>query len=378
VANLPISLIHNGQLLAERIRGAFEENDPWYCVVADTISHLPFHALYVGTIPLLEGFGGPTWDIMKRRAQLAVADQLVDVPGTQNATFQRVMQSVSKSRKTDMPTYNEGAVRTLLKVLRQPLVYQDGEWKWGKNGVPVELTLVGHSMGSMVINRVLSLLEGVHRTERTPVEHIVYLAPAAPVDELDRLAIPYVEQANVGKAGKLHPTQLWLFELNRRDETSEISWKKTLGLLPRGSLLTWIDTFLERETTWGQSSSGRTWNLLHAYGLEPIEPPPHTGTCNCFTSYWNPADGLPPEHRPLTAQFRERRLEQRSVHRLLQDKNLLKLYDSPRRIGADNVPGEHGDFTTPAFFFEALCQVATEPFRTPATCDRAPGLHAIK
>jgi len=89
VANLPISLIHNGQLLAERIRGAFEENDPWYCVVADTISHLPFHALYVGTIPLLEGFGGPTW--------LAVADQLVDVPGTQNATFQRVMQSVSKS-----------------------------------------------------------------------------------------------------------------------------------------------------------------------------------------------------------------------------------------------------------------------------------------
>jgi len=67
-------LIHNGQLLAERIRGAFEENDPWYCVVADTISHLPFHALYVGTIPLLEGFGGPTWDIMKRRAQLAVAD----------------------------------------------------------------------------------------------------------------------------------------------------------------------------------------------------------------------------------------------------------------------------------------------------------------
>jgi pimeloyl-ACP methyl ester carboxylesterase len=259
VANLPISLIHNGQLLAERIRGAFEENDPWYCVVADTISHLPFHALYVGTIPLLEGFGGPTW--------LAVADQLVDVPGTQNATFQRVMQSVSKSRKTDMPTYNEGAVRTLLKVLRQPLVYQDGEWKWGKNGVPVELTLVGHSMGSMVINRVLSLLEGVHRTERTPVEHIVYLAPAAPVDELDRLAIPYVEQANVGKAAKLHPTQLWLFELNRRDETSEISWKKTLGLLPRGSLLTWIDTFLERETTWGQSSSGRTWNLLTRMGL---------------------------------------------------------------------------------------------------------------
>lgn len=378
LGNFPVSFIHNGQLLVERIRGALEENDPGYCVVADTIGYLPLHALYVGTIPLLEGFGGPTWDIMKRRAQLAVADQLVDVPGTQNATFQRVAQYTSKSRKADAPLYNEGAVRTLVKALHQKLVYQNGEWKWGDNGVPVELTLVGHSMGSMVINRVLSLVEGVHRTERTPVENIIYLAPAASIDELERLTIPYLEQANVGKAAKLHPTQLWMFGLNRRDETREIPWQSTLGLMPRGSLLTWIDTFLERETTWGQSTSGRTWNLLHAHGLEPSEPPPPKGTRNCFTPFWDPAGGIPPERRPLTAQFRERRLAPGSVHRHLQDKNLLKLYDSPRRIGAHNVPEEHGDFTTPTLFLEALCQVTTAPFRMAATCDQPAGMDARK
>lgn len=78
------------------------------------------------------------------------------------------------------------------------------------------------------------------------------------------------------------------------------------------------------------------------------------------------------------AQFRERRLAPDSAHRDLQDKQLLKLYESPRRIGAHNVPEEHGDFTAPTLFLEALCQVTAAPFRMPATCDQAPGMDARK
>jgi hypothetical protein len=48
------------------------------------------------------------------------------------------------------------------------------------------------------------------------------------------------------------------------------------------------------------------------------------------------------------------------------------------RLDAHNVPEEHGDFTTPTLFLEALCHVTTTPFRMPVTCDQAPGMDARK
>jgi hypothetical protein len=48
------------------------------------------------------------------------------------------------------------------------------------------------------------------------------------------------------------------------------------------------------------------------------------------------------------------------------------------RLDAHNVSEEHGDFTTPTLFLEALCHVTTTPFRMPVTCDQAPGMDARK
>lgn len=372
LANLPVSLIHNGDLLRERIRGAIDEGDPGYCVAADTAGYLPLHALYVATIPLVEGFGAPAWDIMKRRAQLAVADQLTDEPGVQNATLRRFYPSGRETtQRTSGQFLDEGAFRTVLTVLHSAMRYDNGTWTWRDTDMRVEVTLVGHSMGAMLLNRILGLLQGVQHSQETPVENLVYLAPAAPVDELDFMAAPYLERVNRGTRAKSHPTRLHMFTLNRRDETREIDWIPTLGLLPRGSLLTWIDTFLERETTWGQSTSGRTWNLLHTYGLEPV--PTFPGTRNCFTPSWDPVHGPPPEQRPLVKQFRERMFALGSTHRALQDRDLLKLYDAPRRIGDHTVPENHGDFTVPRYFLEALCQVNDGAFRTKDYCQQRPG-----
>jgi hypothetical protein len=376
VANLPVSLIHNGELLAERIAGAKEEKDPGYCIALDTIGYLPLHVLYLATIPLVEGFGTPAWDIMKRRAQLAIAHQLTDEPGSQNATFKRLSGAraryIENSQMQNPQSVDEGAFRTLINTLHGSMRYDHGTWTWADSGLRVEMTFVGHSMGPMLINRALDQVEGIRQPDKTPVEHIVYLAPAAPMDEIAQMVLPYIERVNHPKSMKDHPTTFWMFTLNRRDETREIDWTRTLGVFPRGSLLIWIDTFLESEATWGQSTSGRTWNLMHTDGLEPFRTSP--GTRNCFTPYWDPANGPAPETLPLTQQFRVRTLAPGSAHRALQDRGLLKLYDSPHRIGADNVPQHHGDFSEPKFFLEALCQVNNGAFRSSNYCQQRPDM----
>jgi hypothetical protein len=375
VVNLPVSVFHNGELLAERIKGALEEGDPGYCVALDTAGYLPLHTLYFATIPLLEGFGTPTWAIMKRRAQLAVANELTDKPGSQNFSWRRLSGQHDEYRmqaqKANPQLHDEGAFRTLITTLQKNMQPDNGSWKWSDSGVRVEVTFVGHSMGSMLINRVVDLLEGSKQSQQMPVDNLIYLAPAASIDELDQMTIPYVERINQGKGARDNPTALWFFALNRRDETREIPLM-SLGLLPRGSLLTWIDTFLEGETTWGQSTSGRTWNLMNSYGINKTVST-YPGTKNCFTPYWNPAHGVPPEYLPLTQQLRAREITSGSRHLTLQTRGLLKLYDSPRRIGADNVPESHGDFTRPRFFLEALCTVKETAFRSREVCQKRPG-----
>jgi len=72
-------------------------------------------------------------------------------------------------------------------------------------------------------------------------------------------------------------------------------------------------------------------------------------------------------------QFRERMFALGSTHRALQDRDLLKLYDAPRRIGDHTVPQNHGDFTVPRYFLEALCQVNDGAFRTKDYCQQRPG-----
>jgi hypothetical protein len=369
IASLPVSVIHNGDLFVERIQGAHEEGDPAYCIALDTAVYFPLLALSLATLPLEEGFGAPAWDIMKRRVQLAVADQLTDEPGTQNKTLKWLARQDTHGQAA--PFLEEGAFRTLLKVLHESMTYDEGVWKWADSNVRVEVTLVGHSMGSMLLNRTLHLLQGVKNSQKTPVANLVYLAPAAPIEELDTMAIPYLERMNHGKGARDNPTKLSIFTLNRRDEAREIDWFPSLGLVPRGSLLALIDTFLESETTWGQSTSGRTWNLMHAYGVEPVSTSP--GTKNCFTPYWDASNGLPPESLPLQKQFRERKLIPGSAHRVLQDRGLLKLYDSPRRVGADNVPEYHGEFSKPQFFIEALCQIDDRVFRSDHYCQQQAG-----
>src|SRR5437879_1775095 len=103
---------------------------------------------------------------------------------------------------------SEGAARTLLKTIQARLTPVgsagheiEPQWTVGATRVPAEITMVGHSMGAIIANR---LLAAVHPLR---VARIVYLAPAAGIDDFEGFLLPYLAH---------HPrTRFALFSLSR-------------------------------------------------------------------------------------------------------------------------------------------------------------------
>lgn len=402
IVHLPVAFMHNGDNIAESINGAREQADPTHCIVGDNLVHLPRNAAAFATVPLLEGFGTPAWEIMKRRAELAVASRLADGPEDFDAfinkrTFQRAkpgfltQQADTQADQAPAqpapnaapaplaplgPGSSQGAVRTLARLLRSNMAYVVGSnppvWKWtaptkAGGDLEVEITLVGHSMGSFLLNHMLAVMDmddqGRPRPTRMPVKQIVYLAPAAPLNELEDFIIPYL-QANT-------QATFSLFALNRRDETREIGLASGLLFLPRGSLLAWLDTYLQPGTTVGQGTSGRMRNLKDYYAIKRVRR--DTTTSNCLDPIWQSDNGLPPEQRPLKNQFLRLEVEQPAVTAVLHKADRFRVFESPARLNDDAVPKEHGDFTKPEYFYEVLCHLdGAAAFKDAKYCDQPP------
>ena len=262
----------------------FDEMTPGPPEWAESLVMLPVRGFMT---PILRAFGTSAWQIMKRRADLLVASRLDDNPARAP----------------------EGAARTLVNTLAARMgagPRAEPEWKieTGNCSVrqgPVEITVVGHSMGALALNRLLA----AHHAFR--VRHIVYLAPASSIEEIEGFVGPYLKSHDDAK--------FWLFTLSRRDEARE---RDPSGLLPRGTLLVWIDSFFEPVTTLGAMRMGRYKGYLDYYRRRTPDPP--------VTVYRMPDKG-------------------------------------------ENVPRAHGEFDDPPFLTRILCTVDTPAFRDPAFCD---------
>lgn len=314
VGGLPVSLAAMGSNIQESFAGAIEQGDGVGCALADAIAYAPVFPLYAVTAPLLEGFGTPAWATMKRRAELAVESRLP-----------------SESRSS------EGAVRTVFDAMIRHLKAKSED---GGPIISAEITLVGHSMGTMVLNRLLPLID---TDQHITVKQIVYMAAAAPIDELDQMVVPFLESHR--------ETTLWMFNLNRRDEAREVALGGSIFFMPRGTLLAWIDTFFEPSMTVGQMTQGRMENLNTFYRCD-------------LTENGNEAAGCPPEatSKPLALSARravpfsgfiERQITNNAPFPLHQ----VRLFETSRELGHNNAPETHGDFSQSRYLGQVLCQV---------------------
>ena len=206
VARLAEAVFNAMNGFAANVR-TFKDSDPDFWDVMEGGSTLIPRFL---TTPVVKAFGTSAWQIMNRRAGLLVAREL---PDGREGVLWSLIQELDRR-------LNEGGGRTLWKVPERPDVK-----------VPIEITLVGHSMGTIVLNRALVASRELGMI--SAVKRVVYLAAAASIKDAE--AVRLLERGN-------HEPQFWSFSLHQRDEARERTF---LGLAPRGTLLVWVDDFFE-------------------------------------------------------------------------------------------------------------------------------------
>lgn len=246
------------------------------------------------TIPIVEAFGGGAWHIMRRRVELAVASRLLH-------------------RHVDYT--DEGAARTLFLRLEEKV----REAKISNPGLRIEVTLVGHSMGAMLLNRLLTLVTDL------PIKRVVYLAAASRLDDFEHYVIPF---------GAKRETEIRWFSLARADEAAESHYL----ISPSGSLLVWIDNYFEPIAANGQTTFGRFRNLSEYY----------TGWLT------------PPEENGLI------KFSQDAGERFQRIQGYKASMKNAKR------PKEHGDFDKPYVFQTILCQLDRRAFIDQKDCTPTP------
>lgn len=199
---------------------------------------------------LIDGLGKGAWDDMLRRTQTAYpgrwsddGDIIQDVAGAADQKTKagaQVGPNVTRRQKRKirrMEHYAEAGLPAFFEMLRN---FQT------TNGTSSEVTVVGHSMGTIILNRVM-------RDTKIDFANIVYLAAACSIEDFSTSVLPYLrEHTN---------TQFYGLSLHPIAEAGE--WCLMAGdLVPRGSLLIWLDNFLMNPVTEQERTLGRWRNLF--------------------------------------------------------------------------------------------------------------------
>jgi hypothetical protein len=237
--------------------------------------------LRVVTTALIDVGGKSAWDVMIRRSQLVFQ---------KSQTFESDF-SEEISAMTSPP---DGALS----------VFMDKLVKFYRKYPEYEFTLIGHSMGAFIINGILS------RYETLPYKNIVYMVPACSCKEAAQALRPYLEK---------HPeSTFYNLCLHPNMDASEMM---AFGVLPRGSVLRWIDLYFADPLTSNDHCLGVWINAMYSmprllgkvqnqcvikgFGIEdPVtnnieidKPQKHTDFSDPKLRFWDPALWkLPKDH----------------------------------------------------------------------------------
>lgn len=151
-----------------------------------------------------------------------------------------------------------------------------------------QLTLIGHSMGAIVLNRWLEFFPNL------PYRSLVYLAAACSIKDCASTIIPCLT-ANQN-------ARFYNLMLHPRAEQSEFH---VADFTPRGSLLEWIDSYFSLPVTFDDRTAGKWENFLQTthlfyevrsrvhikgfgYGTHPDNDPNHPTKHGDFTNctFW--------------------------------------------------------------------------------------------
>lgn len=179
--------------------------------------------------PLIDSFGTSSWNNMLRRTKLL---------------FQR--EDEFKNTHFDKSL---GGLSQFMYRLEEEINAQPDNW---------EITIVGHSMGAIVLN------EMVRRFPNLKYQTIIYMAAACSISDFESSIIPYLE-----KNSKTQFYNLTLYRIAEEGERFELDYLPYFDPFIRGSLLSWIDLFLGDPKNFTDKTLGKYANFVRAENIFP-------------------------------------------------------------------------------------------------------------
>ncbi|MFG0318813.1 MAG: hypothetical protein ACF8XB_16185 [Planctomycetota bacterium JB042] len=194
----------------------------------------------MSTALLLDGMGRWSWDMQLRRAHNL---------GHRSSEFdQRKLGFDDAALHRSLHGGPRGAVATLVEHLRAHVLA-------AKPAVDYEVVLVGHSIGTVVMNDLLKRELAEDADRRLPITDIVYLGAAASIRETAEAIVPYLRRR---PESRFH-----LLTLHPSAEADEYH-PALVDIPPRGSLLEWIDHWYTRPPTHLDRRVGKWINVTQA------------------------------------------------------------------------------------------------------------------
>jgi len=235
----------NVDLLYSKLKTSYPQNVsrgedmPWgrqsFYKVPVNIVTWPFQIV---TSPAIDGFGTPAWEGMQRRTKV-----LYNKP--EEFDIEREAANVDHAIA--------GLPPPVMSEFAKKLAAYAGKCReTGKRcEKKIKITLVGHSMGTFIINELLRKYPDIE------YENIVYMAGADSIRNTFHSVLPYLE--------KHETTKFYNLTLHPQNDIEEPNYY----FLPRGSLLVWIDDFFSTPHTQFDRTVGRWENVIQAYGEIP-------------------------------------------------------------------------------------------------------------
>ncbi len=238
-----------------------DERAVWDATLAHATAALTIPTKLIGSM-FIDAFGKSAWDIMLRRTHMLYH--------TEREFFESQKVAVDEG-KPEFPTSHirpDGGLSVFLRRLQQMVddPVNGGPEAW-------DITLVGHSMGTIVLNQMIrefglrtaSASDGKSATAGValPFNRIVYMAGATTVRDYQDSVFPYLRENRNARVYHLvlHPKA----EVRERFDPG-IPY---VDFPPRGSLLVWVDDFLSTPETPLDRTVGRYENLVSAVHNTP-------------------------------------------------------------------------------------------------------------
>ena len=230
----------------------------------------------IASLPFADGLATEAWNNMIRRTKtLFQPPETYDFPRRYRRDLFKNGNKVNQQAAVDTwmarrPPTNNTTVRTISERKTQ-LTQPDGTMfqfakeleNWTTNrtfGPSLQWHFFGHSMGTMVLNELFRVAPDIRAHD------VTYMAAACSIRSFQESMVPYLRRQHILHTNDVQFHNLCLHRIRERDNSMD-----QVDLIPRGTLLNYIDDLFVQPATVTDRTLGAWENLVRALPDLPVD-----------------------------------------------------------------------------------------------------------